>query len=323
MKLSAIGLATLLLLQLLPIAGRSTIRGRVLDPDGMPMADVEISALLAGVARQPVGGPVVTDADGRFTITRVPAGRVILRAQPRLRAPLARGSQPHAVFAHPPAYFPGVLPFEEAWPIEVGIEELIELDFHMPPVLVGSIKAVVTGPPGYTLEQLRVMRPESNQVRNVTVDAGGIGYAEALREGRHAVVARARIAEQRLAAFHIVDMAPGELTVNLTLAAAAKITGRVVADRDEMPPLNGSRVVAAWTDGVMDLDPLGQDAAAVAPDGAFSIDGLFGRRAIRVAGLADGWMVASIRQGTSDVTHTTIDLEPGTTMEMVITVSRR
>jgi hypothetical protein len=206
-------LAASLLLQLAPIAGQSTIRGRVLDADGLPMPDVEMRATLAASEVDVAGETAISDADGRFSIGKVPAGRVILRAQPRGSQRLTSATA-RKLHTHPPAYFPGVLARLDAWPIEVGPREIIELDFHMPPVFVGSIKAVVTGPEGYTLEQVRVMRPEGNQIKNVTIDADGIGYAEDLRESRYVVVARGRTDTARLAAFEIVHITPGELPVH-------------------------------------------------------------------------------------------------------------
>src|SRR5688500_4763970 len=119
----AISAITLMAVQS-PPANESTIRGRVLDPDGRPMAGVEVRALLIRSEKHVSGAMAMSDAEGKFEIQGVPPERVILRAQPRAT---------HAIF-HPPAYFPGVLTLPDAWPIEVKPREIIELDFHMPPV---------------------------------------------------------------------------------------------------------------------------------------------------------------------------------------------
>ena len=211
----------------------------------------------------------------------------------------------------------------DAWPIDVSSDEIIELEFHMPAILVGSIKATVTGPDGYVLDQVRVMRPEGNQIKNVKVDADGIGYVEDLREGRHVVVARGRSRNERLVAQQIVHINAGEHPVDLALAPAGKITGRVVADRGGIPPLDGMRVVASWTDGTIDLDPLAIDQADVGPDGSFTIDGLFGARAIRLSGVSAGWQVAAIRHGRTDITTSMVEIDHGSTLEVVITLTRR
>ncbi len=322
MNLIASALAAALLLQLLPIAGRSTIRGRVLDADGHPMPDVVLSALLIIDERNMVSGTAVSDAEGAFSIDKVPSGRILLRAQPKPR-PRVPGQPPSTAPEHPPAYFPGVLTIADAWPIEVAAQEIIELDFEMPPVVIGSIRATVSGPEGYTLDQLRVMRPEANQIRNVILGADGVGYAEGLREARYVVAARGHTSGSKLAAFQIVHIPPGELPVNLSLSPAAKITGRVVAESGGVPPVDNLRVIAAWTDGQIDLDPLSTDEAVVQSDGSFTIDGLFATRAIRVTGLPEGWALAAIRHGRSDISTSALDLTSGTPADILITLARR
>lgn len=323
MHLTAAALAVLLLIQAFPGTGRATIRGRVLDPDGQPMPGVDMSVMASTADRQVFGPSATTDGDGKFSITKVVAGRVLLRAQPRLRPPVIEGGVVKRDRFRPPAYFPGVLDLLDAWPIDVGAEEVIELDFHMPVVVVGSIKATVSGPDGYTLDQVRAMRPEGNEIKNISVDGDGIGYAEGLREGRYVIAARARTKEQRLAAFQIVHISGGEHPVALQLAPAATVTGRVLSDRGGIAPIGTIRVAAAWTDGTIDLDPLTRDEAGVSADGSFVIDGLFGTRALRVFGLPEGWELSSIRAGRSDITTSTIDLASGATLDITITLTRR
>ena len=323
MHIAAAALIASLFVQVLPLAGRSTVRGRVFDSDGQPMRNVEMRALVIGTERQFVGGSAMTDADGRFSIERVPAGRILLRAQPHWRPPAVINGAVKRFSNPAPAYFPGVVALLDAWPIEVGTEEIIELDFHMPVITVGSIKARVTGPDGYLLDQLRVIRPEANQIKNVKIDADGIGHAEELREGRHIVLARGHSEKERLVGHAVVYISAGEHPVDVALTPATRITGRVVSDRGGIPPLGNMRVTAAWTDGTIDLDPLARDEGAVAADGSFTIDGLFGTRAIRVTGVPDGWELASIRHGRADVTTSTIDLAAGDAAEVVVTLTRR
>ena len=311
------------LLQAVATAGGSTIRGRVLNADGRPMPNVDVRLTLLTSERKPVVGEAVTDAEGRFSIGGVVPGKVMLRAQPRLRPTVIEEGVVKRDRFRPPAYFPGVLEVLDAWPIDVGAGEIIELDFHMPVVVVGSIKTIVSGPDGFRIEQVRAMRPEGNEIKNVAVDSDGIGYAEGLREGRYVIAARARTGNQRLAAFQSVYISGGELPVALELAPTATITGRILSDRGGIPLLGNIRVAAAWTDGTIDLDPLGRDDTTVGPDGAFTIDGLFGTRAIRVSGLGEDWLVASIRQDRTDITRSAVELRSGSTTEVVITLSRR
>ena len=317
----AVPVVALLLVAVQPAAvSQATIRGRVLDPDGQPMAGVQITVLES--VTEPFLrnlGVALSAEDGRFEIA-VPARRIMLMAQPGIRL---RNRQPAPPRHHPPAYFPGVLDRLEAWPIDVKGGEIIELDFHMPPVFVGSIKTIVSGPADYSLDQVRVIRPEANQIRNVKVSEDGIGYVDSMREGRYVVSARGRSRDGLLAAWAIVQMTAGEVAVTLDLEPTASVYGRIMPDRDGLPPLGGVRVVAAWTDGTIDLDPLGRDESPVSADGSFTIDGLFGTRMFRVVGLDSGWKVAAVRQGRTDITSSGIDVPQGANVEVSIVVSRK
>lgn len=297
-----------------------TIRGRVLDPDGQPMGDVQITvAVLAGDGfRNTQASPV--RADGSFNIV-VPAGRIRVMAQPR---PKVVGDEPRLrrFVTHPPAYFPGVFDQLDAWPIDIRPGEIVEFEFHMPPLPVGSIKTVVTGPDGYSIDHVRALRPEANQIKNIKISDEGVGHLDELREGRYIVAARGRSSDGPLAAWEIVHLTAGEVAVTLDLKPTARVYGRIMPDRDGLPPLAGVRVVAAWTDGTIDLDPVGRDEGQVTADGSFTIDGVFGMRAFRVAGLDSSWQVAAVRQGRSDISSG-IDLAPGTTIEIAIVVARK
>lgn len=300
---------------------QGTIRGRVLDPDGRPLRDVLITIMeiVDGEFRITNKAVAIRD-DGTFDIA-VRAGRVLFVAQPR---PKVVGDEPRLrrFVTHPPAYFPGVFDQVDAWPIDIKAGEIVELDFHMPPLPVGTIKAMVSGPDGYSLDHVRALRPEANQIKNITMSDDGAGYLEGLREGRYIVAARGRAGDGLLAAWEIVHMIAGEVAVTLDLKPTARVYGRVMPDRDGLPALAGVRVVAAWTDGAIDLDPLGRDEGQVTADGSFTIDGLFGTRMFRVAGLDSGWQVVAVRQGRADLSAG-IELAPGTSIEIAIVVTRK
>ncbi len=263
---------------------------------------------------------VALRADGTFDLA-VATGRILLMAQPR---PKIVGDEPRSrrFITHPPVYFPGVFDRQDAWPIDVKTGEIVEFDFQMPPLPVGSIKTLLTGPDGYALDYIRVTRPEANQLRTVKMSDDGVGYADGLREGRYIVSARARSRDTQLAAWQVVFMTSGEIAVPLVLEPATRVHGRIISERDGVPPLANARVVAAWTDGTIDLDPLARDEGEVSADGSFTIDGVFGMRQFRVAGLDAGWKVVSVRQGRSDITSGT-EVAPGATIEISIVVARR
>jgi hypothetical protein len=321
---AAFGVALLLLAQSAAVT-YGTIRGRVINPDGQPMAEVTIRVVEPTNDRGFLNIlAVTTDQNGRFE-TRAPAGSIMLIARPRPFHGISSAAQPNLRRSHPEVYFPGVLNRLDAWPIDVKAGEIIELDFHLPPVFIGSIKAVVSGPDDYVLEQVRVTRPEANEVKNINVSSNGIGYVDGLREGRYIVAARGRSQYQRFAAWQIVHITGGEIEVALPLAPAAAISGRLVAEHGDLPQIDPHylRVEAEWTDGNISLDPLARDDGYVGTNGGFSIGGLFGRRRLRVVGLSDDWHVSAIRHGRSDITSSGIELAAGTLTEITIVVSQR
>jgi hypothetical protein len=238
---AAFGIAVLLLAQQTvgaPGAG-ATVRGHVFDADGRPMAGVSVRpASVDPEIRFVAGSSTATTSDGGFVITGLPPGSILVVAHPQMGA--ARRTP------HPPVYFPGVLARTDAWPVDVARGETIELDIHVPPIFVASIQAVVSGPEGYVPDQLRVMRPEANEIRNVTVAENGV-----------------------------------------------------------------------------ELDPLSTDQAEAGADGTFTIDGLFGNRMFRLLGLPAEWEVTAVRADRSDVTLTGTHLNPGSTTELTIVVSKK
>ena len=260
---------------------------------------------------------VISGDAGGFEMRRLTPGQILLRAEP------GSDASRNALVSHPPAYFPGVFDRREARRIDVRAGQVIELDFHMPPVYIGSIKTIVSGPEGFTLEHVRVIRPEANWIRNVKIADDGIGYADNLREGRYIVSVRGRSRESALAAFQFVHMRRGETPVTLPLESTARVSGRIIAGSGGMPPFDHVRVVATWTDGSIALDPLARDESFVSTDGSFAIDGLFGTRTFQVAGLPDGWQVSAVRQGPRDITSSAVDLVPGSAIEIAIVVTKQ
>ena len=259
---------------------------------------------------------VISGDTGGFEMRRLTPGRILLRAEP------GPGASRNALVSHPPAYFPGVFDRRDARGIDRKAGQIIELDFHMPPVYIGSIKMIVSGPEGFTLDDVRVIRPEANWIRNVKIADDGVGYADNLREGRYIVSVRGRSGKSPLAAFRFVHTRRGETPVTLPLESTARVSGRIIAGPAGLPPLDSVRVVATWTDGNSSLDPLARDESYVSADGSFTIDGLFGRRTFQVAGLPEGWQISAVRAGRSDVSSG-IDLQSGSTTELTIVVSRR
>ena len=65
------------------------ITGRVIDEDGQPVADLRVGAQTPQLLQSPayLEASAVTDSDGRFTISKIPPGRYVVRVGPKSSDP--------------------------------------------------------------------------------------------------------------------------------------------------------------------------------------------------------------------------------------------
>jgi hypothetical protein len=120
----------------------------------------------------------------------------------------------------------------------------------------------------------------------------------------------------------LIIVGAGDYDVPLQLEPTATIAGRLIVDRGGVPPVVGVTVEAPWVNDNLTLDLTGPERTSVAPDGSFTMRGLYGRRQFQLFGLSDEWHVTAVRAGRSDVTSG-IELAPGSSTEITIVVSRR
>ena len=284
------------------------VTGRLVDHDGQPIAQVEVRATQTDLDR-PYGMSGRSDADGRFEMGGLPAGAIFLVVE--MFGTAGQG--------HYRAYYPGVLNRNEAQPIGIEPGATIDVEIRVPAITTASINAQVSGPPGFKLDQLTLVRPETRTLLSLNEP----GAVMNLREGRYVIAARASLDEKSLAAFAMVDLHTNDLDVSLQLEPAGLVTGRVVAERGGLPPVSGVRVAAVWMGDGLELDPMGADEVSVGPDGAFRLDRMFGYRQFRVVGLPADWQVTAIRAGRSDITASGLDIVSASTTELTIVVARR
>lgn len=285
------------------------VTGTVFDHEGRAVPNIAVLASPTDQERG-LGGVAESDANGRFEIGGLRAGPVLLRTEVVGKG----GVGPYRV------YYPGVLDSADAQPLAIEAGATVEIDLRLPRVTAAAITATVLGPDGFSLDRLRLMQPEKNIHLPISSD-NGVGRVINLRSGRYLIEARARLGEKSLAAFEFVELQDVDLDVALVLQPTGDISGRIVADRGGVPPLDGVRVAAVWVRDGTDLDPMGLDEISVGPDGVFRMNALFGTRVFKVIGLPAEWHVAQITAGRSNVTAG-LDVATGLT-ELTIHVSRR
>lgn len=290
----------------------AVIRGRVLDKDGRPMQGATVKAEFADPMQQSANS-ATSGPDGRFEIIAVPPGSPLVRVDP-----VGGGLVWHRVM-----YYPGVHQRDAALPVIVDAGAQVEIEIRMREIPTATIRTTLSGPEGYRIERMTLANPDTRLLRTMTVDANGAASIADLDEGRYIISATATAGSVTLAAYQLIIVGAGEYDVPMYLEPTATVTGRVVAERGGVRPTNGVIVEAHWVaSGNTRLDLTGPERVAIAPDGSFSMSGLFGRRRVELFGLSDEWRVTAVRAGRSNVTSG-IELQPGSTTELTIVVSRK
>jgi hypothetical protein len=293
------------------------IRGRVVTSSGepVPKARIRLGMPVRGIVGFSPGSAGITRADGSFELVRLAAGEWSLE----LEVP------PTPAAVRPPLiFYPGVIDREEAKTITLAAGDVVDrVDFVVPDLsnnaLTLRVSPVVAA--GSTVAAA-VIRASPLMTATVVLDADGVGRLGGLLPGRYFAAARTSTPTKILTAFEVVDFTGDPRDVLLSLQPAGSITGRLVAQRGVLPPLEGVRVAASWVHDDVEVNPLVPDQVQVAADGSFRIDGLFGQRVIQLIGLPADWGVNAVLEGRRDVTRG-VAIQPGSTATVSIVLGRR
>ena len=302
-------------------------RGRIVDRNGTPVSGAQVrlhvvnpphleSARAAGAnVRFLWGRGAKTRDDGTFELRGVQPGEFYLEAD----IPPVKGSM-----ALPRVFYPGVFQHLEATPVEfrsglVADDLVIVIPSTQDNLL--SVK-VSSGPLAIGDVRASLLRSAPLSARTIPLNEDGTGTVKGIMEGRHFVAARGWIKDRAWAAFEMVDFVPPSREVSLQMVPAGRLSGRVVAQNGGVPPLEGVFVAAAWTHDDVEVNPMAPDQVGVAADGSFRLEGLFGRRTVRLIGLSPDWRLLSVMRGRSAVTAG-IDVPLDTTVDITIVVARR
>jgi hypothetical protein len=292
-------------------------RGRVVDSRGRPFAGASVKVGMP-VSDTPavMHRPTETTRDGSFELSNLPAGEWRLEVE----LPSEAGAE-----RSPVIYFPGVLAESEAGAIKLVAGETLDNILVVAPRISDNALTVRVVAPEQNLNDLVVslVRTEPLSSRRVTIDASGAGTVTGVVPGQYFLTARGWAGDRIWTAAELVQFAGDAHEVLLYAQPAARLTGRIVADKGAMPSMEGARVGAIWTHNGVPINPLAFDEAPVAPDGTFRLDGLFGSCQLQLMGIDPEFEVQSISQGRSDVTAAGVALTAGTEATVVVVVRRR
>jgi hypothetical protein len=295
----------------------ATARGQVMTFDGRPVARARVR-LGRGMRGEPTwtNTSSMTDVEGHFELTNLPAGEWRLEVE---IPPVPGGLTP------PVVYYPGGLSWEDATGVvlEAG-KRTDRLTITVPRINENALTVFVP-PADATISDIvvSVLQESPLVVRQIDLNAEGVGTIKGILPGRYFVAARAASRDKHWAAYEIVDFIEDSYEARLQLLPTGSIAGKIVTDKGALPPLDGVIVGASWTYDGAEVNPLAADEANVAPDGSFRIDNLFGTRKLQLRALGLEWEVAAIRQDRTDVTERGVIVVPDATTQATIVLRRR
>ena len=292
-------------------------RGQVMTFDGRPVTRATVR-VGRGMRGEPTGfgAPATTDIDGRFELTNLSAGEwrleVEIPAEPGgLRPPIV--------------YYPGGLSWEEAGGVLLEAGKVTDRLTITVPRIYENVLTIVVPPADATISDIAVsvLQESPLAVRKIDLNPEGIGTLKGILPGRYFVAARATSRDKQWAAYEVVDFIEDGYETRLQLMPTGSIAGKIVTDKGDLPPLEGVIAGASWIHDGAEVNPLDVDEVAVAADGSFRIENLFGTRALRLRALGLEWEVAAVRQNRTDVTGSGILVMPDTTIEATIVLRRK
>jgi protocatechuate 3,4-dioxygenase beta subunit len=306
----------------------AAVSGTLRRANGEPAINVVVSAVRTAyseLGRTPVAVRSARTNDlGQFRIHSLPPGDYRVDAAPD---PLEAANQIRTPGPRLPelarTYFPGSPRLQDARVVSVAAaQDLGSIDFTMTTMAVGSLSGGVMNAQGQPAvgAGLRIQRVGGpvGEVRGFSSVQDNTFNYSLVPPGDYWLMAVARPQPGGVMEFGVVKYHAEGLEVKgfqISTEPGVAVTGRVEIDGATVP--NGTRIVAVETAYQLPGAP-GQPAngwtAAVAPDGTFGFDALFGPRLFRVQGLPDNLALTSVWSGDRNITDVPINIRPAAAM---------
>ncbi|MEO7276070.1 MAG: carboxypeptidase-like regulatory domain-containing protein, partial [Vicinamibacterales bacterium] len=313
----------------LPLWRSLAITGHVTDEFGDPLANLPITANLAG-SSQRVGsrGPyqIVTDDRGAFRMFGLPPGRYVICAAPQ--GFVSRGGdEPTERYVKTCA--PSAATEAEAQVVELANGDFGDVEIRMGRGRAYKITGTAMDSQGKPVPQVSIVRSEDNNGFSSTGSqsqpTGGFTFP-GLVAGNYTVVAR--VGNIGMATADTAEMEVGSVPVHLdgadvenlvvTTSKGITVSGHVLFEGAAPPPAKGLRVMLRPAPGAATMIFGPAPSSEVTAELTFTLKGIFGAYGLNVSGLPAGWIVKSVRLGGDDVTDRVVDFRGKDRLEVVL-----
>jgi hypothetical protein len=317
----------------IPLFHGGAIMGRVVDANGDPLDNAEVSVLrMSGpgrAGRTAIGAGASTDDRGEFRIGRLDAGTYVVQVTAR-RDPGFDDRMPDPA-PEPvplPTYYPAASSIDQAQPITLERGQTVTdvdviLGEGFPGVINGTVSTangpLAAGANGH----ISVRRISKGAGPGSDRFSGGTGlrpdgsFKLTLAPGEYQLEARLmpgpgpgprREEDEQLAILKVTVVAGAEESVAMVAGPGASVTGRVIFEGETPPLANpGMNHVPMFSEH----GTCRSGEAAIAPDWSFSVKGLFGTCDSPPIPVFGRWVLKAVLVDGRDISDSPVTFEPG------------
>jgi protocatechuate 3,4-dioxygenase beta subunit len=304
------------------------IEGVVLDPEGDPIAQVEVSALRS--AGGVFGRQMYTDDRGAYRLYGLLPGRYRVCARP------SNGAMSAGPEHRMRTCYPAAIAEAAASDVTLTSQDATGIDIRLQRADARSISGTVIDASGAPADRatVRVLPADDSTGGGSTqLQTGSAFIMKGLTPGRYVVVASVGgsnpedtdpAPRAHESAYAPVDVTAADASIALTLSRAVTVAGTVTfegnAPKSALPRLNVQTAVSS--DFALAWNMSDPALAWVRDDFTFELVDVF-RMPLYVflRSLPQGWLLKSVRYGDRDITYTPTDLSaaPGSRLQLVVT----
>jgi hypothetical protein len=286
----------------LVMAATGSIAGRVLRPDGTPVARATVAVQVRRPSGQLIGvqPPLLTGADGSYRLENVPQGSYVIVASYTVKHEMMGKPIPAEYVDWARTFHPSARTFEDATRVTVsGGDTHSAIDVVLQPDPRFTLSGTVVDERGETPPGVRVQYGSDHVSGggDTTSDAGTFSIRD-LASGPVHLLVSANGVQAPLLGFATIEV-QGASIVNarLTVGAPGTVRGRLIGEGVDVPrdPPLRVRFELPWQRFSRNGAEL--DAFPVSPEGTFEVREIIGPRTVDLLGLPPQLEVKAVRHG--------------------------